>query len=145
MSPDVDAVLDLLAIAAPRRRKIQSIADLEALIEQGLPGKSLTAVRHALETPVGRFVEVLGISPRSFSNMESNQRLSVVVSDRLARIARVTARSEAVFGDRAKAIRWMQTPCVALGGRTPFEKMITESGAARVEDVLAGIEHGVYV
>ncbi|MSQ60579.1 MAG: DUF2384 domain-containing protein [Betaproteobacteria bacterium] len=145
MSEGVETVLNLLAIPAPRRRRIHSIMDLESLVQEGLPGRALIALQTALEIPVARFVEIVGISARSFSNLGKNRNLDLVVSDRLARIARIAAKCEEVFGSREKAVHWLHEPLIALGGKTPFERMLTETGAARVEDILVSIEHGVYV
>ncbi|HSF48288.1 MAG TPA: MbcA/ParS/Xre antitoxin family protein [Burkholderiales bacterium] len=67
-----------------------------------------------------------------------------MLSDRVVRIAKISAQAEQVFGERARAVRWLYQPLTALGGKTPFEMIATEAGAARVEDVLTAIEHGVY-
>lgn len=145
MSATVNTMLELLAIPPAQRRKMQSMSDLASLVEEGLPAGSLRALQAALDMPVARFVQVVGISARNFTNLAKKRKLDVVMSDRLARIARIAAKAEEVFGERAKAVRWLHQPLVALAGKTPFEKMTTETGASRVEDVLTAIEHGVYV
>ena len=145
MAATINAMLDLLAIPTARRRNVQSISDLASLVEEGLPARSLKTLQAALETPVPRFVQVVGISARSFTNLANKRKLELGVSDRLARIARIAAQAEQVFGERAKAVRWLQQPLTVFGGKTPFDKIATEAGAARVEDVLTAIEHGVYV
>lgn len=145
MIATVSAMLDLLAITAARRRAVQSMSDVASLVEEGLPARSLKTLQTALQAPVPRFAKVVGISTRSFTNLANKRKLDLVVSDRLARIARIAAQAESVFGERARAVRWLHQPLAALGGKTPFEKLATEAGAARVEDILTAIEHGVYV
>ena len=45
-----------------------------------------------------------------------------------------------VFGDPGKARDWLNHPRVQLGGRTPMEMLVTETGARRVEELLTQIE-----
>ena len=51
-----------------------------------------------------------------------------------------TERADAVFGDTAR--RWMQEPCVALGGSKPTELLATQPKL--VFDVFGRIEYGVH-
>lgn len=56
----------------------------------------------------------------------------------------ITARATEVFGSADKAIRWLQSPVRALGGKTPLSLLDTEEGIVRVKDVLGQVEHGVW-
>jgi putative toxin-antitoxin system antitoxin component (TIGR02293 family) len=47
-----------------------------------------------------------------------------------------------VFGDSQEASRWMRKPKYQFSGRTPYDMMVTESGAQAVEDLLGTIEQG---
>lgn len=139
-------MLDLLGIPAARRRHTRTVSDLEVIILEGVPAGALQRVREALGISVGAFAILVGISPRTViaANGKST-RLDPLVSDRLARIAKIMARAEEVFGSAEKARHWMGKPVQALGGRRPFDKLTTDPGSVQVEDVLAAIEHGVYV
>lgn len=56
----------------------------------------------------------------------------------------VIDRVAEVIGDRDEAMRWLGTPVRALDYATPISLLGTKKGAARVEDVLGRMEHGVW-
>jgi putative toxin-antitoxin system antitoxin component (TIGR02293 family) len=56
----------------------------------------------------------------------------------------VIDRATEVIGDREDAMRWLGTPVRALDYATPISLLGTREGAARVEDVLGQMEHGVW-
>lgn len=72
--------------------------------------------------------------------------LSREEADKTVRIARVTARAQQVFGGKPDyAADWrLRTTKSALGDRTPMQALVTESGALAVEELLVGIEHGMF-
>lgn len=49
-----------------------------------------------------------------------------------------------VFGDDAKARRWLARAHHALDGMSPAEAARCEDGFSEVTDLLGRIEHGVY-
>jgi putative toxin-antitoxin system antitoxin component (TIGR02293 family) len=49
-----------------------------------------------------------------------------------------------VFGTKERAERWMKSPNLALGGKTPASLVIEPKGLKMVEDVLNRIEYGIY-
>ena len=55
----------------------------------------------------------------------------------------VTREAERVFADAQKAARWLRQPSRALGGRTPWEMLDSESGAGEVVEELGRIDHGI--
>jgi DNA-binding winged helix-turn-helix (wHTH) protein len=57
-------------------------------------------------------------------------------SDRAVRIARITSQAEEVFGDDAKAARWLRKPKIRFEGRVPLELLRTEAGSRIVEEML---------
>ncbi|MGH9639960.1 MAG: antitoxin Xre/MbcA/ParS toxin-binding domain-containing protein [Bryobacteraceae bacterium] len=60
-------------------------------------------------------------------------------------IERIEARAQKIFaGDPTYAQEWLCTPQAKLGGRAPLQMLNTEAGALAVEDILLGIEHGVF-
>ncbi len=62
-------------------------------------------------------------------------------SERVLRVARVTAKARETFG-REKADRWMERVTTALGEQPPMAMLATESGARAVELLLGRIDHG---
>ena len=87
------------------------------------------------------------IAPRrTLSRREAaGQALSREEADKTVRIARVSARAQQVFGGEPDyAANWLRTVNPTLGDRTPMQALITESGALAVEELLIGIEHGMF-
>ncbi|MBI3118208.1 MAG: DUF2384 domain-containing protein, partial [Candidatus Hydrogenedentes bacterium] len=72
------------------------------------------------------------------------RRLSPVESDRLYRVAHVTAQVAETLGSLEKASTWLRHENRALGGKTPFSLLDTEIGARLIENVLQRINHGIY-
>jgi putative toxin-antitoxin system antitoxin component (TIGR02293 family) len=67
--------------------------------------------------------------------------LTPVNSERLLRVARVTAKARETFG-RERAAIWMERATTALGGQPPMALLATEAGAGAVELLLTRIDHG---
>ena len=59
------------------------------------------------------------------------------------RILSLTAHAGEIFGDRQKALRWLQTPHPSLSGQTPLDAASTAEGFRDAEDILGRIEYGV--
>ena len=76
--------------------------------------------------------------------IEKNERLPVAEADRVLRLKRVIAFAERVFGDPAKAHRWLRKPSRALNGAVPIELLETEEGARIVENEIGCIQHGMF-
>lgn len=70
--------------------------------------------------------------------------LSPEESDRAVRLARITAMAERIFGDDAKAHRWLRKPSPMLEGSVPLALLQSETGAHLVEQALYRIEYGMF-
>jgi hypothetical protein len=70
------------------------------------------------------------------------KRLRSDESDRLSRLARVTARAIDVLGSEENAVHWLRQPNGALGGVSPLSYLNTDVGARRVEAILSHIDYG---
>lgn len=57
---------------------------------------------------------------------------------------KVFRRCLEVFGDREIAMRWLESPNLALGTRRPIDLLSAPEGIKQVLDVLTRIEHGVF-
>jgi putative toxin-antitoxin system antitoxin component (TIGR02293 family) len=73
-----------------------------------------------------------------------NEPLTIEETDKAVRLARVDKLAAKVFGDSEKASRWLRKPKAALGGETPLAYLATEAGARAVEEMLNGIDHGIF-
>ncbi len=74
----------------------------------------------------------------------ADEPLTVEETDKALRLERIATLADRVFGDPAKAHRWLRKPKHLLGGRTPVDFLASESGARQVEQMLYRIEHGMF-
>ena len=65
-------------------------------------------------------------------------------ADKAVRLARVERLAVHMFGDAAKAQRWLRKPKRQLRGETPLACLATEEGACVVEEMLQRIDHGIF-
>src|SRR5262249_59278913 len=79
-------------------------------------------------------------SPRRIRGREP---LTVEETDRAVRLARVAELAERIFGDKAKAHRWLRKPKRTLSQATPLTYLASEAGARLVEDMLYRIDYGI--
>lgn len=49
-----------------------------------------------------------------------------------------------VLGDKQKARMWLDTPNLALGGRSPIEMLDSQESLLQILAVLDRIEYGIY-
>lgn len=70
--------------------------------------------------------------------------LTVEETDKALRLARIAGLARQVFGDDAKAHRWLRKPKRELNGATPLAFLASEAGARTVEQMLHRIDHGMF-
>ena len=73
----------------------------------------------------------------------SRELLTVDETDKALRLKRIAVQAERVFGDPAKAYRWLRKPKRGLNGETPVAFLASEAGARVIEEWLVRIEHGI--
>lgn len=73
-----------------------------------------------------------------------NELLTVEETDKALRLTRIAMLAEKVFGDPAKAHRWLRKPKRSLSDDTPLAYLASENGARIVEEMLYRIEHGIF-
>jgi putative toxin-antitoxin system antitoxin component (TIGR02293 family) len=112
---------------------VHSEVDLIERLEKGLGVASVQSVRTRVGLTDAEAFEL--IAPRRTLNRR----------DKTVRVARVAARAQQVFGGKPDyAAEWLRSANSALGDRTPMQALLTESGALAVEELLVGIEHGMF-
>jgi putative toxin-antitoxin system antitoxin component (TIGR02293 family) len=125
------------------RTPLKSDMQLFDEVQQGLPPAALDQMikRHLLSLEE---MTHLVISQRTLARRRKEKHLSPEESDRLARLARIMAHAEEVFGDKEKAHTWLRRPNRAMEGRLPLDLLETETGGRIVETILGRIQHGIY-
>ena len=143
-SPD-ESLYARVGVLLGLRSAIHSEVDLMERLEKGLGVAAVQSLRTRAGLTDAETFEL--IAPRrTLSRREaSRQLLSREEADKTVRVARVTARAQQVLGGKPDyAADWLRTAKSALGDRTPMQALVTESGALAVEEILVGIEHGMF-
>lgn len=120
---------------------LRSDRDLARLVEQRLPLTSVESLaKHGMsDEEIYRLI----VPRRTLVHRKSRREpLTHEESDRAVRIARMASLAEEVFGDDAKAARWLRKPKSRFDGRAPFELLSTEAGARLVEEMLLQLDYG---
>ena len=123
--------------------KSKSDFNIAKIVEQGLPTDSLNLLKEngLTFTELGEVV----IAPRTLKHRKTRgENLSSEESDRTLRVARIMALGNQVFGDPAKALKWLRTPSDRLEGRTPLSMLRSEAGGRVVENRLWQIDEGIF-
>ncbi len=110
-------------------------------VKRGLPIRHLHQFLETTQLPREAVLKILKLTNRDFEN---NQQLSPEESERLWRLAAVYESSLALFdGDSERTSKWLNTPQQAIGQVSPLEHVVTEPGAAEVQELIGRIEYGV--
>ena len=123
--------------------RIRTGDELASMVEKRLPVTTIKSlVRGGLSDAE---VYQLIVPRRTLAHrIARHQPLSTGESDKAVRVARITAMAEQVFGEPARAWRWLRKPKVRFDGKTPVEMLATEAGARLVEEMIGQIDHGMF-
>lgn len=122
--------------------RLRNDHELLKLVEQRLPIQTVDGLRRAGLTDDETYALV--IPRRTLAHRRARREaLSRDESDRVVRIARITALAGEVFGERERSWRWLRAPKRQFRGRSPLELLATETGARLVEELLYRIDEGI--
>jgi putative toxin-antitoxin system antitoxin component (TIGR02293 family) len=129
------AVTDLLGV---KRKKNETTLTLASSVEKGLPVSALEKLANRVSPQDARgFTYLVVPKPTLERRRKGKQPLTTGESDRLARVAKVFAFGIDVFGDEAKARRFLNRPHPMLDDRPPLEvALATGPGADAVINLL---------
>jgi putative toxin-antitoxin system antitoxin component (TIGR02293 family) len=126
-------------------RSVESIGDMRAAVEAGLPKIALKRVVESLiSDPRGQRALMHKLVPEP-TLRRSGRRLNLAGSERTERLARITALAQFAWDDETDVREFMTTPHPMLDGKTPAEMAATDLGARQVEDILASLIYGLPV
>lgn len=114
-----------------------------------LDGKVVQVHPRELGLWAGRFsaeeLDDLVIPKRTLARRRAlGEVLTLEETDKALRLARITVEADRVFGDPAKASRWLRKASPALSGHPPLALLKSETGGRAVEDLLGQIDHGMF-
>ena len=118
--------------------------DLDSL-EAGL---TLSTITDFLATSGLQFKDIyeVVIPARTLKHRKARQEpLNLDESDKFARLVRVYEQTVKVFGEKEKALRWLNKPKHRFAERTPIQMLRTELGGRKVEEMLLQIDEGMFV
>lgn len=127
------------------RRRVRTVDDLCEAVEDGLPVAALDRTVHHV---AGEGPEATALRHRIVPKttlQRRHGRLSVEESQRLERLARMTALAEEVWDDPAHAHEFLVTPQPQLGGERPVDLARSELGTRQVENLLFKLEYSLPV
>ncbi|WP_353860853.1 antitoxin Xre/MbcA/ParS toxin-binding domain-containing protein [Azospirillum formosense] len=111
-------------------------------------------VRNRLRTQAIGALQAAGLDARVLGRIiprrtlehrrQKGEALSLEESERAYRAASVLALAEAVFGNRDKALSWLNAPKERFGGEAAVDLVDTDVGARLVEDALIQIDEGYF-
>ena len=118
--------------------RVRTLDDLRRLVEAGLPLEALARVVARVAEPELRYRVVARATLH-----RRRQRLSLEESERLERLARITALAEDVWENEAQAHEFLRSAQPQLDGQRPLDLARTDLGARQVEDLLLKLEFGL--
>ncbi len=125
--------------------RITNIDELRETVKAGLPYASLKALMDKFGFTREEAFTTLHLPSRSRSKALRLKRTTLQAdeSDRVLRLARISAQTAATLGSTQKATDWLRRPNRALRNRSPFDLLDSDIGTRQVEDTLNRIEHGI--
>jgi putative toxin-antitoxin system antitoxin component (TIGR02293 family) len=135
------AIGQLLGLGDP----VQSEIDLARSVERGIPARAVEKMRRQLGLQDEEVHRLIAPRRTLSRRLATKAPLNAEESDHAVRVARVMVLARRVFGGKPEyAQTWLREPKKALDGRAPIEIIATGPGARAVEEMLIGIEHGMF-
>jgi putative toxin-antitoxin system antitoxin component (TIGR02293 family) len=139
----VAALVDALGGRKVLKRRILTWDELRETVKLGLPYASLEALIGKFGLAREEAAAALHLPQRTIARRKKEQKLQADESDRLLRLARISAQAAGTLGSEEKAAQWLRRPNRALGNQSPLKLMDSDIGTRQVEAVLGRIEHGI--
>lgn len=146
---DIAQTYALLGGQGTIRRPVRNSLEAHDVLISGLPSSALLFLisQVALLDTDAVLEKAIGISLRTLQRRKKDAPgsvLSAEQSNRTWKFAEILSRAADIFGSRAEAEAWLNSPAIGLGQRRPIDLLSTSVGVEAVEDYLTRIEYGVY-
>jgi putative toxin-antitoxin system antitoxin component (TIGR02293 family) len=110
-------------------------------IKRGLPIQHLEDFLKNTQLPRAAVLDVLQLK---IGDVEAKHQLTQEQSERLWRLASIYQKSLTLLeGNAERTKQWLNSPQKALGDVSPLNHIVTEPGAAQVQELIGRIEYGV--
>ena len=114
------------------------------VVKSGLTFKDLEQFMDMSELHLDDMSAILHINSRTLRRFESDDLLSLDISEKLVNLLRLYKLGHEVFGDPSIFNKWMRRPIKGLGFELPLTMLVTTIGTEIVSDELVRISYGVY-
>lgn len=142
---DLKDVRGLLGGKSVFASTLRSEMDFIPAVHRGFPYTTIESLQSRTGLTEDAILNGLRIPKRTIARRKKEQSvLKPTESELVLRLARAFVAAQRVLGDATRAREWLQSPLLALGGKTPLEMLDTGIGFQEVIDTLGRIEHGVY-
>jgi putative toxin-antitoxin system antitoxin component (TIGR02293 family) len=122
--------------------RLSSDHDVLKLVEDRVPTAAVDGLKRSGVTDDE--IYALIVPRRTLTHRKTRREpLSRDESDRAVRLARIAALAEQVFGDPARAWRWLRAGKRQFHDRSALQLVVTEAGARLVEELLYRIDEGL--
>lgn len=133
------AVLNFLGGHRVFGLNIQSILDVNDLIQAGFPARALAALKDRTHFTNRELARALGVSEKTIERAAAQSYIKPSTSDRLYRMARIIELATEVLCNEQQALDWLRAPQHGLGERVPLDLLATDAGTEQVEAELQRI------
>jgi putative toxin-antitoxin system antitoxin component (TIGR02293 family) len=136
------ALVEALGGKKVLKRRITNLDELRETVKAGLPYASLEALIDRFGLAREEAAAALHLPQRTIARRKKEQKLQADESDRLLRLARISAQAAVTLRSEEKAAQWLRRRNRALGNQTPLDLIDSDIGTRQVEEILGRIEHG---
>ena len=141
MRNEIKGIAEFLGEEKILHHKLINIKDLEKLTKEGLPKKALQRLASYLAEDKSISEVIYKIVPEA--TYKRKARLSIEVSEKTVRIARLLTIGSYILGSKESAVIFLTKRHKFLDNRKPYEVALSEIGARRVEEILWKIFYGI--
>jgi len=145
MTVEPSAVARVLGGEKTLHRRVRTVDDLRRAVEGGLSREAFERTVHRVFGDGRAATEFKHRIVPKTTLQRRRRRLSLHESERLERLARITALAEDVWEAPALAHEFLTAPQPQLGGERPVDLTRSDLGTRQVEDLLFKLEYSLPV
>ncbi len=114
------------------------------IVRRGITKKSLMRLAELSSLSLKQLSGLLPVSYRTLQRYNNDDLLDSAVSEHALLIAEVLSKASNIFETTESMQKWLHTPTVGLGHKTPLSLLDTSFGIRIVANELGRLEYGVY-
>ncbi len=143
----LDLVVNIMGGPTVIGRPMDHVLDFMALSRDGMSVGVVRAIQQRMAFTNREMSQMLDISESTLQRLfrtVGKETLKKDEAEKAYHIARVIAKGIEVFEDEGDFTEWLHTRNTALGAVKPISLMNSAIGREQLEDLLVGIQYGMY-